>query len=104
MIKRLEKAVKDLEQRTGSRLAIKDYDYVDGGMQQMTFPGARYALWCYAHTYINADGERCIIGCSGDGTVIGHFGTQAEACDMINGGEFDNRLTNFMYERITGAY
>jgi hypothetical protein len=45
MIKRLEKAVKDLEQRTGSRLAIKDYDYVDGGMQQMTFPGARYALY-----------------------------------------------------------
>lgn len=104
MIKRLEKAVKDLEQRTGSRLAIKDYDYVDGGMQQMTFTGARYALWCYAHTYINADGEKCTMGCSGDGTVIGHFGTQAEACDMINSGEFDNRLTNFMYERITGAY
>lgn len=41
MIKRLEKAVKDLEKRTGSRLAIKDYDYVNGGMQQMTFPGAR---------------------------------------------------------------
>ncbi len=97
MIKRLEKAVKDLEQRTGARLAVNDYDCDDcGGMQRMTFPGARYALWCYATTYINADGEKCVMGCSRGGTVIGHFRTQAEACDMINSGEFDNRLTNFI--------
>ena len=51
MIKKLEKAVKDLEQRTGSRLAINDYDCDDcGGMQRMTFPGAKYALWCYIWT------------------------------------------------------
>lgn len=41
MIKRLEKAVKDLEKRTGARLAVNDYDCDDcGGMQRMTFPGA----------------------------------------------------------------
>lgn len=46
MIKKLEKAVKDLEQRTGSRLAINDYDCDDcGGMQRMTFPGAKYARY-----------------------------------------------------------
>ena len=93
MIKKLEKAVKDLEQRTGSRLAINDYDCDDcGGMQRMTFPGAKYALLCYATSYIDESGNKRIMGCNG-GMVLDHFSTQAEAAEMISSGKYDERLT-----------
>ena len=71
MIKKLEKAVKDLERRTGSRLAINDYDCDDcGGMQRMTFPGAKYALWCYATSYIDESGNKRIMGWNGFGSLF----------------------------------
>lgn len=46
MIKKLEKAVSELEQRTNTKMRFCDYDDIQSGIQSMS-SGNKYALWLY---------------------------------------------------------
>lgn len=84
MLKKLEKAVAELEKRTNTKMRFCDYDDIQGGIQSMS-SGNKYALWLYA-TMINNEYRK--VGTQGK--VIGRFRTQAEALEQINSGYFDN--------------
>lgn len=84
MLKKLEKAVAELEQRTNTKMRFCDYDDIQGGVQSIT-EGNKYALWLCA-TMIN--NEYTTVGTQGK--VLGRFRTQAEALEQINAGAFDN--------------
>ena len=86
MMKKLEKAVAELEKRTNTKMRVCDYDYMQGGVPSMS-DGYRYALWLYSVT--DRNGRSVAVNC-GNGRVIGIFTTQAEAADCINSGMFDN--------------
>lgn len=84
MMKKLEKAVADLEKRTNTKMRVCDYDDVQGGVQSMS-EGNKYALWLCA---VKKDNEYMTVGTQGK--VLGRFRTQAEAVEQINAGAFDN--------------
>lgn len=84
MLKKLEKAVAELEKRTNTKMRFCDYDNIQGGVQSIT-EGNKYALWLCA-TMIN--NEYTTVGTHGK--VLGRFRTQAEALELINSGAFDN--------------
>lgn len=86
MIRKLEKAVSELEQRTNTKMMVCDYDDMQGGVPSMS-DGYRYALWLYSVT--DRNGRSVAVNC-GNGKVIGRFTTQAEAANCINSGMFDN--------------
>ena len=86
MIKKLEKAVSELEKRTNTTICICDYDNMQGGVPSMS-DGYRYALWLYSVT--DSNGRSVAVNC-GNGRVLGRFTTQAEATNCINSGMFDN--------------
>lgn len=46
MMRKLEKAVSELEQRTNTKMRVCDYDDIQGGVQSMS-EGNKYALWGY---------------------------------------------------------
>ena len=84
MLKKLEKAVAELEKQTNTKMRFCDYDDIQGGVQSIT-EGNKYALWLCA-TMIN--NEYTTVGTQGK--VLGRFRTQAEALEQINAGAFDN--------------
>lgn len=84
MMKKLEKAVSDLEKRTNTKMRVCDYDDVQGGVQSMS-EGNKYALWLCA---VKTDNKYMTVGMQGK--VLGRFRTQAEAVEQINAGAFDN--------------
>lgn len=84
MMKKLEKAVAELEQRTNTKMRFCDYDDIQGGVQSIS-DGNKYALWLCA-TMIN--NEYTTVGTQGK--VLGRFRTQTEAVEQINAGAFDN--------------
>lgn len=84
MLKKLEKAVAELEKRTNTKMRFCDYDDIQCGVQSIT-EGNKYALWLCA-TMIN--NEYTTVGTQGK--VLGRFRTQAEALEQINAGAFDN--------------
>ena len=84
MMRKIERAVAELEKRTNTKMGICKYDDVQSGVQSMS-DGNKYALWIYAVK--RANGEYMSVGTKGK--VIGRFQTQAEAIDEINAGVFD---------------
>lgn len=84
MLKKLEKAVAELEQRTNTKMRFCDYDDIQGGLQSIS-SGNKYALWLCATMMNN---EYTTVGTQGK--VVGRFRTQAEALEQINSGCFDN--------------
>ena len=84
MLKKLEKAVAELEQRTNTKMRFCDYDDIQGGLQSIS-DGNKYALWLCA---IKKYDEYMPVGTQGK--VLGRFRTQADALEQINAGAFDN--------------
>nr|DAQ01158.1 MAG TPA: hypothetical protein [Caudoviricetes sp.] len=84
MLKKLEKAVAELEQRTNTKMRFCDYDDIQGGVQSIS-DGNKYTLWLCA---VKTDHGYMYVGTHGK--VLGRFRTQAEALELINSGTFDN--------------
>lgn len=91
MLKKLDKAIKELNERTGAVFAIEDYDELYKG-KQMTISrnGDKYFLWLYTTPFIDKRGVKQQMGVGNCGRVVGKFRTQVEAVDRINSKEFDN--------------